>query len=95
MQCTQLTQQTNKCNNQTNKCNNQTKNAEKPFTNEQDIVLLVLPREVPSMELVPPNSEQITNFTEGRNIPTKKVKVQVRACQTLILFANLQQKVKV
>ena len=42
MQCTQLTQQTNKCNNQTNKCNNQTKNAEKPFTNEQDIFLLVL-----------------------------------------------------
>ena len=33
-----------------------------------------------SMELVPPSCERMTKFTEGSNIPTKKVKVQVRAC---------------
>ena len=47
------------------------------------------------MELVPPNSEKITKFTEDSNIPTKKVKVQVRACQNLIFSAKLQQKEKV
>ena len=47
------------------------------------------------MELVPPNSEEITKFAEDSDIPTKKVKVQVRACQYLIFSAKLQQKVKV
>ena len=48
-----------------------------------------------SMEVVPPNSEKMTKFTRHSNIPTKKVKVQVRACQYLIFSAKLQQKVKV
>ena len=46
------------------------------------------------MELVPPNSEKITKFIEDSNISTKKVKVQVRACQTPNFVAKLQQKVK-
>ena len=32
-------------------------------------------------------------FIEDRNIPNKKVNVQVGACQTLIFSAKLQQKV--
>ena len=47
------------------------------------------------MELVPPNSEKMTKFIEDSNISTKKVKVQVRACQTPNFVAKLQQKVKV
>ena len=47
------------------------------------------------MEMVPPNSEEMAKFTEDSNIPTKKVKVQVRASQTLIFLAPSQQKVKV
>ena len=47
------------------------------------------------MELVPPNSEKMTKFTEDSSIPIKQVEVQVRACQTLICFAKLQQKAKV
>ena len=47
------------------------------------------------MELVPPNSEKITKFTKASNIPTKKVKVEVKTCQTSIFSAKLQQKVKV
>ena len=35
---------------------------------------LVLPRKVLSMELVPPNKEKITKFTEDSDIPTKKWK---------------------
>ena len=47
------------------------------------------------MELVPPNSEKMTKFIEDSNISTKKVKVQVRACQIPNFVAKLQQKVKV
>ena len=47
------------------------------------------------MELVPPNSEKMTKFIGNSNISTKKVKVQVRACQTPNFVAKLQQKVKV
>ena len=56
---------------------------------------LVPPRKVLSMELVPPNSEKMTKFIGNSNISTKKVKVQVRACQTPNFVAKLQQKVKV
>ena len=48
------------------------------------IFSLVPPRKVLSMELVPPNSEQITKLTEDSNIPTKKVKVEVIASQTFL-----------
>ena len=45
-----------------------------------------------SMELVPPNIEKMTKFTEDINIPTKKAKVQVRACQTLIFLLRYSKK---
>ena len=41
------------------------------------------------MKLVPPSSKKITKFTEDSNIPTKKVKVEVKVCQTFILYCNL------
>ena len=45
-----------------------------------------------SMELVPPNSESSRNVAK---IPIKKVKVKVKACETLIFSAKLEQKGKV
>ena len=41
-------------------------------------------QKVLSMELVPPNSDNMTKFSEKSTIPTKKVKVQIRACQIFI-----------
>ena len=47
------------------------------------------------MELVPPNSEKYQSSQNVAKIPSKKVKVQVNACKTLIFSAKLQQKGKV
>ena len=47
--------------------------------------LLVPPRKVLSMELVPPNREKLLSSPKMAKIPTKKVKVHVRVCQTFLL----------
>ena len=53
-----------------------------PLLISRHFIILVPPKKVLSMELVPPNSKKMTKFTEDGNIPAKKVKVQDRACQT-------------
>ena len=47
------------------------------------------------MELVPLNREKLSTSLNMAKIPTKKVKVQVRACQISTFSARLWQKVKV
>ena len=53
------------------------------------------PAKILSVELVPPNREKLLSSQRMAKILTKKVKVQVRAGQTLIFLALSQQKVKV
>ena len=48
-----------------------------------------------SMELVPPNREKVLTSLNMAKIPTKKVKVQVRVCQTFTLCLNLTEKMEV
>ena len=56
---------------------------------------LVPPRKILSMELVPPNREKWLSSQKLAKILTKRVKVQVRAGQTLISLALSQENVKV
>ena len=53
---------------------------------------LVLPRKVLSMELVPPNTEKWLSSSKRAIYLLKKVKVQVRACQTLIFLLTSSKK---
>ena len=53
---------------------------------------LVLPRKVLSMELVPPNIEKWLSSLKIAIYLPKKVKVQVRACQTLIFLLTYSKK---
>ena len=56
---------------------------------------LVPPRKVLSMELVPPNREKLLSSLEMAKIPTKKVKVHVRVCETFTFCCNLATKLGV
>ena len=48
------------------------------------------PKKVLSMELVPPNRKKLLSSLEMAKIPTKKVKVHVRVCQTFNFCCNLE-----
>ena len=54
---------------------------------------LVPPRQAPSMKLVPTNRETLLSSKKLAKIPSKKVKIQVRACETLIYYAKFKHKV--
>ena len=53
---------------------------------------LVPPRNVLSMELVPPNRELLLSSPEMTKIPTRKLKVQVKICQTFTFCWHLSEK---
>ena len=57
-----------------------------------ELVLLVPPKKFLVWKWSHPKGDKITKFTDDSNIPAKKVKVQVGACQTSIFSAKLQQK---
>ena len=54
--------------------------------------LLVPPRKVLSMELVPPNRDKWLRAPKMAKIPAKKVKVQVRVCHTFTFCCTLAEK---
>ena len=56
---------------------------------------LVPPRKVLSMELVPPNREKLLSSPRMAKIPTKKVKVHVKVCQTFTFCCDRARKIKV
>ena len=53
------------------------------------LIWLVLLQKVLSMELVPPNRKKWLSSLEMAKIPTKKVKVHVRVCQTFTFCCKL------
>ena len=53
---------------------------------------LVPPRKVLSIELVPSNREKLQSSSKMAKIPTKKVKVHIRVCQTFTFCYNLAEK---
>ena len=53
---------------------------------------LVPPRKVLSIELVPSNREKLQSSAKMAKIPTKKVKVHIRVCQTFTFCYNLAEK---
>ena len=59
------------------------------------IFSLVLARKVLSMELVPPNREKLLSSPRMAKIPTKKVKVHVKVCQTFTFCCDGARKIKV
>ena len=57
------------------------------------VVFLTGPaQKVLSMELVPPNREKLLSLPKMAKIPTKKVKVQVRVCETFTFCCNLEDQ---